>query len=629
MKKITIFLLLFASTVFYAQSTGISYQAIIYNPNGEAIPGYNNANAPLANKNICLQFIIIDSALQTEYQEKITVRTDEYGMVNTVIGTGIQTGGYATSFANVNWSLASKSLKVGLDTYGICSNFIEISNQLFTSVPYAFAANSAENVTGVVPILNGGTGATTVLGAKINLVLENVDNTNDINKPISIATQAALNLKEVLANKSIDVTSDGTSDTKYPSVKSIKDYVDASSTAQNTALTNEANIRAAEDAVLTNKIKDEVTRATAAEDTKEVLANKSINVISDGTSDTKYPSVKSIKDYVDASSTAQNTALSNEANIRAAEDAVLTNKIKDEVTRATAAEDTKEVLANKSINVISDRASDTKYPSVKSIKDYVDLSITTATPDASTSVKGKLQLAGDLTGTADLPIIADDKIVTSKILNSNVTYAKIQEVTTGKILGRTSTGKGVVEEVATTGTQSVVLSDSPTLTGAPVLPTGSIAVTQPSGNNSTAIATTEYVISANATNANLTGDVTSVGNATTLSSSGVTAGTYGNNLAIPVITVDSKGRITTLTTNLLSPSLQEESVEYTDVTDGQTSFTLSHTPSNSTLVRMYINGVLISQSANSRTGTTVTYNPTNNGSYSLTAGDRIQFLYYY
>ena len=228
-----------------------------------------------------------------------------------------------------------------------------------------------------------------------------------------------------------------------------------------------------------------------------------------------------------------------------------------------------------------------------------------------------------------MPIIADDKIVTSKILNSNVTYAKIQEVTTGKILGRTSTGNGVVEEVATTGTRSVVLSDSPTLTGAPVLPTGSIAVTQPSGNNSTAIATTEYVISANATNANLTGDVTSVGNATTLSSSGVTAGTYGNNLAIPVITVDSKGRITTLTTNLLSPSLQEESVEYTDVTDGQTSFTLSHTPSNSTLVRMYINGVLISQSANSRTGTTVTYNPTNNGSYSLTAGDRIQFLYYY
>ena len=262
--------------------------------------------------------------------------------------------------------------------------------------------------------------------------------------------------------------------------------------------------------------------------------------------------------------------------------------------------------------------------------EFVTTAISVATiPDATTTMKGKVQLAGDLTGTAAAPIVANNKITTSKIVDSNVTYAKIQDVNSGKILGRTSTGAGAVEEVATTGTGSVVLSNSPTFTGAPVLPTGSTAITQSSGNNSTAIATTAYVMTANATNANLTGDVTSVGNATTLSSSGVTAGTYGNNLAIPVITVDSKGRITTLTTNLLSPSLQEESVEYTNITDGQTSFTLSHTPSNSTLVRMYINGVLISQSANTRSGTTITYNPANNGAYSLTVGDRIQLYYYF
>jgi hypothetical protein len=186
-----------------------------------------------------------------------------------------------------------------------------------------------------------------------------------------------------------------------------------------------------------------------------------------------------------------------------------------------------------------------------------------------------------------------------------------------------------VEEVATTGTGSVVLSNSPTFTGAPVLPTGTTAITQSAGNDTTAVATTAFVTNANATNANLTGDVTSIGNATTLSASGVTPGTYGNNLAIPVITVDGKGRITTLTTNLLSPSLQEESVEYTSITDGQTVFSLSHTPSNSTLVRMYINGVLISQSANTKSGTTVTYIPANNGSYNLLSGDRIQFYYYF
>jgi len=255
--------------------------------------------------------------------------------------------------------------------------------------------------------------------------------------------------------------------------------------------------------------------------------------------------------------------------------------------------------------------------------------ISSTIPDATTIAKGKIQLAGDLTGTADLPIIADNKIITSKILDSNVTYAKIQNVTSGKILGRTTSGSGIVEEIATTGTGNVVLSNSPTFTGTPVLPSGTTAVTQTSGNNSTAVATTEFVVNANATNANLTGDVTSVGNVTTLSNTGVEPGIYGNNLEIPVITVDSKGRITTLGTSTISPSLQEESVEYSVVADGETIFELSHTPSSTTLVRMYINGVLISQAASTRLDATMTYDSTLNGNYNLTVGDRIQFYYYF
>jgi hypothetical protein len=39
--------------------------------------------------------------------------------------------------------------------------------------------------------------------------------------------QTQLNAREVTANKSTDVTTDGASDTKYPSVKAVKDYVDA------------------------------------------------------------------------------------------------------------------------------------------------------------------------------------------------------------------------------------------------------------------------------------------------------------------------------------------------------------------------------------------------------------------
>ena len=261
---------------------------------------------------------------------------------------------------------------------------------------------------------------------------------------------------------------------------------------------------------------------------------------------------------------------------------------------------------------------------------FVTNSIALSTvPDATTTSKGKIQLAGDLTGTASEPIIADDKIITSKILDANVTYAKIQDVTSGKILGRTTSGFGIVEEVATTGTGTVVMSDSPTFTGTPVLPSGTTGITQTTGESSTALATTEFVNNANATNANLTGDVTSVGNATTLSNSGVVSGTYGSNLSIPVITVDAKGRITTLTTNTISPSLQEEAVEYSVQIDGETSFDLSNTPSSTTLVRMYINGVLISQAASTLNNSTVTYDPNNNGGYTLTVGDRIQFYYYF
>jgi hypothetical protein len=187
----------------------------------------------------------------------------------------------------------------------------------------------------------------------------------------------------------------------------------------------------------------------------------------------------------------------------------------------------------------------------------------------------------------------------------------------------------VVEEVATTGTGTVVMSDSPTFTGTPVLPSGTTGTTQTTGDSSTALATTAFVANANATNANLTGDVTSVGNVTTLSNSGVVSGTYGSNLSIPVITVDAKGRITTLTTNTISPSLQEEAVEYSVQADGETSFDLSHTPSSTTLVRMYINGVLISQAASIINNFTMTYDPNNNGGYNLTVGDRIQFYYYF
>ena len=217
-------MLLFASVAF-SQANGITYQAIIYNPTGETVPGYNNANAPLANSNICLLFTIVDANSQLEYQEKITITTDEFGMVNTIIGSGNQTAGYASSFNNINWSNSQKSIKVALDGTGQCSSFIEISNQPLSYVPLAFAANSATNVTGIVSIANGGTNATSVVGAKTNLGLKNVDNTSDLNKPISTATRTSLDLKEDVLNKSVDVTLSDLTNTKFPTELAVKTYI--------------------------------------------------------------------------------------------------------------------------------------------------------------------------------------------------------------------------------------------------------------------------------------------------------------------------------------------------------------------------------------------------------------------
>src|SRR5690606_18843804 len=64
-------------------------------------------------------------------------------------------------------------------------------------------------------------------------------------------------------------------------------------------------------------------------------------------------------------------------------------------------------------------------------------------------------------------------------------------------------------------------------------------------------------------------------------------------------------------------------------TASQTSFTLSQAPAANSKVKMFVNGIRISNSAYSFTGTTLTYVPGSNGGYSFQAGDRIQFDYYY
>ena len=147
MKNLLKLLFIFFSISIFSQEkrNGISYQALIINPSGEELPGYNNQNSPLVNTSICLEFIINDENGAIEYSEYQTVTTDQYGMVNIIIGSGgVFAGGYAGNWNGIVWSEKSKSLTVNLDTTAACSDFSEISKQELTSVPFALFAPGQE-----------------------------------------------------------------------------------------------------------------------------------------------------------------------------------------------------------------------------------------------------------------------------------------------------------------------------------------------------------------------------------------------------------------------------------------------------------------------------------------------------
>ena len=145
MKK---YLYLFAfifSGLIHSQSSGITYQAVIYNPGGEELPGENNMYAPLTEQDICLRFNFIDSSGGLEYQEVIQVTTDVFGMVNVIIGNDVQTGGYADGFNGIVWDGSAKNLMVEVDVKGNCSDYDEISNQPFTYIPFAYYSANPGN----------------------------------------------------------------------------------------------------------------------------------------------------------------------------------------------------------------------------------------------------------------------------------------------------------------------------------------------------------------------------------------------------------------------------------------------------------------------------------------------------
>ena len=141
--KFVLFLCLLNATFIAAQDqrSGISYQALILNTSEVELPGANQKDSPLRNKEICLQFSLIDETGNYEYIEHVRTTTDSQGMVNLVIGTGTSVGG--SQWSDIEWSAAMKSLKVDFDITGQCNDFEVLSLQQLTAVPFALYAPGA------------------------------------------------------------------------------------------------------------------------------------------------------------------------------------------------------------------------------------------------------------------------------------------------------------------------------------------------------------------------------------------------------------------------------------------------------------------------------------------------------
>jgi hypothetical protein len=433
---------------------------------------------------------------------------------------------------------------------------------------------AATKLTGVVGIANGGTGAITAAAAKTNLALNNVDNTSDVNKPISTLTQTALDLKENASNKS-SATTLGTSDVLFPTQNAVKTYVDA--------------------AIATTAIADgSITDAKIV----SVAAGKLTGVVAIANGGTGA---------ITAAAAKTNLALNNVDN---------TSDVNKPISSLTqTALNAKENTANKSA-ITTLGTSDVLFPTQNAVKTYVDAAIaTTAIADGSiTDAKIVSVAATKLTG-----VVA--------IANGGTGAITAAAAKTNLALNNVDNTSDVNKPISSL-TQTALNAKENTANKSAITTLGTSDVLFPTQN-----AVKTYVDAAIATTAIADGSITNAKIVSIAASkiTGIVAVANGGT-GVGTITGIIKGNATSAVTaavNGTDYSLVREVSDEFAATAAQTVFTLTQTKSANSKLKMFINGVRISNTAYTLVGVTLTYVPASNASYSLTLSDRIQFDYYY
>jgi len=137
MKKLLIILsLILVGLPIWAQTDEISYQAVIIDPNAKEIPGVDATGNILPNAKIAIRFTIYDSTNKIEFQEEQQAETDRYGMINLMIGSINH-----EDFTRISWDGTEKELKVEIDFSASGSDYLELSRQKLSFLPYAYHRN--------------------------------------------------------------------------------------------------------------------------------------------------------------------------------------------------------------------------------------------------------------------------------------------------------------------------------------------------------------------------------------------------------------------------------------------------------------------------------------------------------
>ena len=369
----------------------LNYQAVILDPKAIDIPGVSIIGQPLYKGNVCLRFSLLNAQGGLDYEETQQITTDAYGLVNVSIGAGTQaqTGNSTSiykSFESVVWTSAVKSLQVSI-SYDGCNNFSQVSSQVLNYTPYALYA-------------------------------EAVDYKNVRDAPTKLSQFA--NDAGYLIPKDLD-----------PVKADIK--------------SNTSQIAMANQAIMENKKSSDasfliINQSITSLDQQVAEHNSSISTLNTMLADQQNQIVDNRNQI-----SATNNNLSSQVG-------VLQGQINNTNSTLSNLTSVAEALSNKSTatDLGGANPSDQLYPSQKAAKTYVDQSISqiasSGVPDATTLAPGKIQLSGDLGGTATNPTVPE--------LANKANIA------------------------------------SPTFTGTPTAPT------QTSGDNSTKLATTAFVATA-------------------------------------------------------------------------------------------------------------------------------------